>query len=91
MSTTFAAEAAARLRDARNDLVGRWLERISARVAITPDRVFPTDELLNHVPLLIDGIANYIESPDEELDGTIPVVAKAMELGALRHGQGFDA
>ena len=91
MSTTFAAQAAARLRDARNDLVGRWLERIAARVAITPDRVFPTDELLNHVPLLIDGIANYIESPDEELDGTIPVVAKAMELGALRHGQGFDA
>ena len=91
MPTTFAEGAAKRLRDARNDLVTRWLERIAARVAITPNRVFPTEELLNHVPILIDGIANYVESPGEELDGTVPVVAKAMELGALRHGQGFDA
>jgi signal transduction histidine kinase len=47
--------------------------------------------LLNHVPLLIDGIANYVQSAAQELDGEVPVVAKAMELGALRHAQGFDA
>ena len=58
---------------------------------MTPNRVFPTEELLNHVPLLIDGIASYVERQDEELDADVPVVAKAMELGALRHSQGFDA
>ena len=82
---------ASRLRDAREDLVRRWLERIVARVSLNPARVFPTDELLNHVPLLIDGVADYLEHPDNELGAETPVTAKAMELGALRHVQGFDA
>lgn len=82
---------AARLRDARDEVVRRWLDRISARVALTPNRVFPTEELLNHVPLLIDGIAALVEAPGGEIDGETPVTAKARELGALRHAQGFDA
>lgn len=86
-----ASVVAERLRQARDDLVHRWLDRIAARVALTPNRVFPTEELLNHVPLLIDGIAAYVERPGEGLDADAPVVAKAMELGALRHSQGFDA
>lgn len=90
-STRVASIVAQRLRDARDDLVRRWLERIAARVALTPNRVFPTEDLLNHVPLLIDGIAAYLERPEQELDAEVPVVAKAMELGALRHSQGFDA
>jgi signal transduction histidine kinase len=82
---------AAALREAREDLVRRWLDRIIARVAVSPNRIFPTDELLNHVPILIDGIANYVEHPEQELGAEAPVIAKAMELGALRHAQGFDA
>lgn len=89
--TPVASIVAERLREAREDLVQRWLDRISARVALTPNRVFPTEELLNHVPLLIDGIAAYLERPDLGLDADAPVMAKAMELGALRHSQGFDA
>src|SRR5829696_4049756 len=85
------AEALAQqLRAARDELVRRWLERISARVALTPNRVFPTNQLLNHVPLLVDGIASYLESPGEDLDAEAPVIAKAIELGALRHEQGFS-
>jgi signal transduction histidine kinase len=86
-----ASMLASRLRDAREELVRRWLERIVARVSLNPARVFPTDELLNHVPLLIDGVADYLERPYEELGSEAPVVAKAMELGGLRHTQGFDA
>ena len=82
---------AAALREAREELVRRWLDRITARVTVTPNRIFPTEELLNHVPILIDGIANYLEHPELELDAEAPVIAKAMELGALRHAQGFDA
>jgi signal transduction histidine kinase len=80
-----------RLRAARQDIVSRWLERLSARVSIEPNTIFPTDELLNHVPLLIDGIADFLEHPELQLDAQVPVGAKAMELGALRHSQGFDA
>jgi signal transduction histidine kinase len=86
-----AAALAAELRESRSDLVGRWLDRISSRVAVDENRIFPTEELLNHVPLLIDGIAGYLEHPEELIDSKVPVAAKAMELGALRHSQGFDA
>ena len=80
-----------RLRTAKQELVTRWLGRISERVAISTRRVFPTHELINHVPLLIEGIAGYLKRPERDIDAKAPVVAKAMELGALRHAQGFDA
>ncbi|CAN5226958.1 hypothetical protein BH09GEM1_BH09GEM1_36360 [soil metagenome] len=86
-----AAALAIRLRSSRRELTTRWLERIVQRVSIDPNRVFPTDELLDHVPLLIDGIAAYLENPSAEVSIDMPVVGKAMELGALRHAQGFDA
>lgn len=78
------------LRRNREEIVARWLDRISARVTISPGEVFPTHELLNHVPLLIDGIADFLERSDVDLNDSSPVTAKAMELGALRHSQGFD-
>lgn len=86
-----AAALASRLRSARDELTTRWLERIAARVAIERDRVFPGEELLDHIPILIDGIADYVEDPAEEVAADAPVVAKAMELGELRYVQGFDA
>ena len=86
-----AVALAGRLRASRADLVARWLDRISSRVTVDENRIFPTDALLNHVPILIDGIADYLEHPDELIDAKVPVAAKAMELGALRHSQGFDA
>ena len=36
-------------------------------------------------------MAEYIQNPAAEIAADMPVVAKAMELGALRHKQGFDA
>src|SRR5687768_2465544 len=50
-----------------------------------------TDELLDHVPILIDGIAAYLENPADNVATDAPVIAKAMELGQMRHDQGFDA
>ena len=79
-----------RMRDSRDDLTHRWLDRISSRVSLDPNRIFPTDALLDHVPLLILGIADYIENPGKVIMSDIPVVAKAMELGELRFDQGFD-
>lgn len=80
-----------RLRAAREELTARWLERISSRVSIDPNRVFPTADLLDHMPLLIDGIAAYIEDPADEIAADIPVIAKARELGEMRYRQGFDS
>jgi signal transduction histidine kinase len=82
---------ATELRGARTDLVRRWLDRIVARVTVEPEQVFPTEALLNHVPLLIDGIADYMESADRTGVARDIMEGKAMELGGLRHAQGFDA
>ena len=90
-SSALAPRLAARLRSARSELVRRWLDRIIARVTIEPARVFPTDELLNHVPILVDGIADYLEHGETASEDAVPLDAKSMELGALRHSQGFDA
>jgi signal transduction histidine kinase len=78
------------LRQERDALTGRWLVRIADRVALTPNRIFPTDDLIDHVPLLLLGIADYLENPARPVLAETPVIAKAMELGALRHTQGFD-
>jgi signal transduction histidine kinase len=90
-SCPLAQELAERIRASRRELTRRWLDRIVARVSIDKNRVFPSEELLDHVPILIDGIADYIGDPTEEISADMPVVAKAMELGALRLSQGFDA
>ncbi len=87
---TLAKALADRMRSSSDDLTHRWLDRISARVRLDPNRIFPTDALLDHVPLLILGIADYIENPDKVILAEVPVVAKAMELGELRFAQGFD-
>jgi signal transduction histidine kinase len=87
---TLATVLAERMRESRDDLTRRWLDRISARVSLDPNRIFPTDALLDHVPLLILGIADYIENPEKVVLAEVPVVAKAMELGELRFSQGFD-
>jgi signal transduction histidine kinase len=86
-----AGALATRLREEREALTTRWLERIAARVAIDPNRIFPTDTLLNHVPLLIDGIADYLEDASAEITAEMPVIGKAIELGELRFTQGFSA
>jgi signal transduction histidine kinase len=85
-----AGSLAHRVRNNRDQLTERWLSRIAQRVNIDPNRVFPTDDLLNHVPLLMLGVADYLEFPTRAIAADVPVMAKAMELGALRHSQGFD-
>ena len=85
-----AAPLAARLREARAEVTGRWLERIAERATLDPNAVFPTDDLLDHMPLLIAGIADYIEKPGDTLSADAAVVERARELGALRHAQGFS-
>ena len=84
-----AVHLATRIRAARNELTGRWLERIADRVSISANRVFPSDELLDSIPLLLLGVADHLETPTAPVSADTPVMAKAMELGRLRHRPGF--
>ena len=49
---------AGRLRAESDDLTRRWLDRINARVEVSENRIFPSNDLLNHIPLLIIGVAD---------------------------------
>jgi signal transduction histidine kinase len=86
----FATDLANTLRDGSKLLAQRWLERIAERANIEPDQVFPTGTLLDDVPRMMEGIADYIENPVNEVGADTLVITKAIELGALRFQQGFD-
>ncbi len=80
---------AARLRSARDEITRRWLARIVDRVTVEAEQVFPSEELINHVPLLVSAIADFIADPAEDVTTINAVVAKAVELGELRYQQAF--
>lgn len=88
---TLEATLGKRMQESSRELSRRWLERIADRVSIDRYSIFPTDDLLDHIPILIEGIGEYIANESEEVSADMPVVAKAIELGNLRHVQGFDA
>ena len=75
---------------ARTELTARWLERIVQRVSVEPSRVFPTYDLLDHMLLLIEDIADFVEDPTRVVGGQATVMDRALELGALRFTQGFS-
>lgn len=89
-SPNLAQHVGCRIRDARVALAGRWLERLAVRVTVGPPQIFPTDELLDHMPLLIDGIGGFVEDSAQAISADSAVVHHARELGALRHMQGFS-
>ena len=77
-----------RLRINSHALAMRWLERLQEVLTVDRDRIFPTSALLDHIPQLIIEIAAYVAAPEvEELAANTGVVAKARELGLLRHAQ----
>lgn len=79
---------AARIREESAALAHRWLDRISELDALERTAVFPSDALLDHVPQLIEGIADFLDNSAGELDAVDLVIGKALELGELRHEQG---
>src|SRR5579884_57661 len=85
-----AVQFGARIKEARAKLTGRWLERIVARVNVPAPQVFPTDDLLDHMPLLIEGIAAYLQDGTRAVPADAVVIHRARELGALRHAQAFS-
>jgi signal transduction histidine kinase len=89
-SCPLAGQIAARIRENRRDLTERWLNRLADRLTLEPNRIFPTGELLDHVPLLLLGIADHLEDPTRTVSADGSIVSKARELGALRYAQGFD-
>ena len=69
-------------------LSSQWLARLTELLPVGTNDVFPSDQILDHIPLLIESIARYIQAPEnEEIAANSEVIDKARELGALRHAQ----
>ena len=79
---------AARLASEHTGLAQRWLERLEELLLVEPREVFPSPQLLDHIPALILEVAEYLRAPDEqEIAANTAVMMKASELGLLRFDQ----
>jgi signal transduction histidine kinase len=84
----FAAIVSLRVEAERHALAGRWLRRLNELLTVDTNDVFPSEQLLDHIPTLIGEIALYLRAPDEEeIAANTVVIEKARELGTLRHKQ----
>jgi signal transduction histidine kinase len=88
VADNYAAIVSQRLFAERLTLAELWLARLKELLTVEPNEVFPSDQLLDHIPVLIAAIASYLRAPaDEEIAANAVVIDKARELGALRHAQ----
>jgi signal transduction histidine kinase len=76
----------------RLTLSSNWLARLRQLLTVAPNEVFPSEQLLDHIPLLVDQIARYLSAPEtDEIAANAAVMDKARELGLLRHQQRASA
>ena len=79
---------ATRLAAEHTTLSRAWLERLDGLLDVDRREVFPTHQLLDHIPDLLREIAAYLRAPaDQEIAANTAVMAKATELGLLRFDQ----
>ena len=88
VTTGFAEAIADRLASEHAMLAARWFSRLNDLLPVDAIEVFPSDQLLDHIPSLIIDISGYLRAPEEQaIAANSLVVDKARELGTLRHQQ----
>jgi hypothetical protein len=86
--TDFGDVIGARMQREHRTLAARWFERLLDLVPVNAPDVFPSENLLDHVPALIVEISHYLRQPETEaIASNTAILEKASELGALRHTQ----
>jgi signal transduction histidine kinase len=84
----YAAVLSQRVAAERLTLAAEWLQQLRQVIAVPADNVFPSAQLLDHIPALVEEIAFSLIGPgDREIAANTAVIAKARELGQLRHAQ----
>src|SRR4051812_33574868 len=83
---------ASRIAAERLSLSARWLSRLRELLTVDANQVFPSEQLLDHIPSLVDELAGYLAAPaDHAIAANAAVMDKARELGLLRHAQHASA
>jgi signal transduction histidine kinase len=84
----YAGLIATRIDGERFSLAAAWLARLREILSVTANEVFPSDQLLDHIPALIAEIGRSLGAvADGEIAANTAVMEKARELGLLRHQQ----
>jgi len=84
----FANVVSERVAAERHALARHWLRRLNDLLTVEPNEVFPSEQLLDHIPALIGEIAAYLRAPaDQEIAANTVVIEKARQLGSLRYEQ----
>ena len=88
----YPAVISGRMSDDRVSIAASWLGRLRALLTVPAGDVFPSEQLLDHIPSLVNEIARYLAAPgDAEIAANAAVMDKARELGQLRHAQHASA
>ena len=86
--TDFGDLIADRMRAEHRALATRWFDRLLDLLPVDARDVFPTESLLDHVPMLIVEISGYLRRPEQNaIAANTAILEKARELGALRYDQ----
>jgi len=79
---------ASRLAAEHKMLAMTWLERLNELLSVDRTDVFPTHQLLDHIPDLLKEIATYLRAPaEQEIAANTAIMTKAAELGLMRFDQ----
>src|SRR5262245_23871569 len=90
-SPSYSAVVSAAMRASAHELAARWLTRLQQLLPVDPQSIFPSADILDHIPVLINEIAGFLTAPEDDMSANTFVTTRARELGALRHRQGASA
>ncbi|HZF10573.1 MAG TPA: sensor histidine kinase [Thermoanaerobaculia bacterium] len=71
------------------ELTQAWLDQLKARLAVHPNRIFPSEALLNHIPEVLKRISDYLLSGGGVIAENA-VKEELTKLARLRREQGYD-
>ena len=87
-ASSYCAYVGNALQERQRELSLRWLEQLVALLPVDANAVFTSNELLDHVPRLIEEIGKYVAAPEvADIAANTVVTEQARELGQLRHRQ----
>jgi signal transduction histidine kinase len=71
------------------ELTQAWLDQLKTRLAVHPNRIFPSEALLNHIPEVLKRISDYLLSGGGVIAENA-VKEELTKLSRLRREQGYD-
>ena len=72
----------------RRAITRRWVDQLEEQLGVSPERVLPSEDLLNHIPIVLSRVANFVRNPREGVLEAL-VVEDLGRLAELRRSQGF--